>query len=128
MDYSMLRFRRSLQALAAPADIQLQLIPDFLWGVDELAIEFDQWYQVIKRRRTMFSKRQRSILEDLNKKLDEISGPENLRYWMEDTVRNDIAWEDIRLLAKNALDAMGWPLENPLKKRSEIPGTISYGE
>lgn len=128
MDYSMLRFRRSLQALAAPADIQLQLIPDYLWGVDELAIEFDQWYQVIKRRRTMFSKRQRSILEDLNKKLDEISGPENLRYWMEDTVRNDIAWEDIRLLAKNALDAMGWPLENPLKKRSEIPGTISYGE
>jgi hypothetical protein len=128
MDYSMLRFRRSLQALAAPADIQLQLIPDYLWGVDEIAIEFDQWYQVMKRRRTIFSKKQRSILEDLNKKLDEISGPENLRYWMEDTVRNDIAWEDIRLLAKNALDAMGWPLEDPLKKRSKIPGTISYGE
>ena len=128
MDYSMLRFRRSLQALAASADIQLQLIPDYLWGVDELAIEFDQWYQVMKRRRTIFSKKQRSILEDLNKKLDEISGPENLRYWMEDTVRTDIAWEDIRLLAKNALDAMGWPLEDPLKKRSEIPRTISYGE
>lgn len=128
MDYSMQRFRRSLQALAASADIQLQLLPDYLWGVDEIAIEFDQWYQVIKRRRTIFSKKQRSILEDLNKKLDEISGPENLRYWMEDTVRNDIAWEDIRLLAKNALDAMGWPHEEPLKKRSEIPGTISYGE
>jgi len=128
MDYSMQRFRRSLQALAAPADIQLQLLPDYLWGVDEIAIEFDQWYQVIKRRRTIFSKKQRSILEDLNKKLDEISGPENLRYWMEDTVRNDIVWEDIRLLAKNALDAMGWPHEEPLKKRSEIPGTISYGE
>lgn len=128
MDYSMLRFRRSLQALAAPADVQLQLVPDHLWGVDELAIEFDQWYQVIKRRRTMFSKKQRTILEDLNKKLDEISGPENLRYWMEDTVRTDIAWEDIRNLARNALDAMGWPHQEPLKKPSEIPVKTPYGE
>lgn len=124
----MLRFRWSLQALAAPADVQLQLVPDYLWGVDELAIEFDQWYQVMKRRQTMFSKKQRGILEDLNKKLDEISGPENLRYWMEDTVRNDIAWEDIRFLAQNALDAMGWPLQEPLKNRSEIPVNIPYGE
>jgi hypothetical protein len=124
----MLRFRWSLQALAAPADLQLQLIPEYLWAVDELAIEFDQWYQVMKRRRTVFTTKQREILETLNKKLDEISGPENIRYWMEDTVRTDIAWEDIRLLARNALDALGWPHEETLKNRSELPLNIPYGE
>jgi len=114
----MTRFRWSLQALAAPAEIQLQLFPDFDWKVDELAIEFDQWYQVMKRRRTAFTIRAQKLLEDLNRKLDEISGPENSRYWMEDTLRTDTTWETIRDLARLALGAIGWPIENPMLSRS----------
>lgn len=114
MDYSMIRFKWSLQALAAPADIQLELFPDFDLKVDELAIEFDQWYQVMKRRQTIFTKKQRQVLEDLNKKLDEISGPDNVKYWLEETLRTDSAWETIRSLARLALAALGWPYEQPL--------------
>lgn len=118
VDYSMLRFRWSLQALAASAEIQLNLFPDFDLKVDELAIEFDQWYQVIKRRRTMFTKKQKTLLEDLNQKLDEISGPDNEHYWLEDTLKTDVAWESIRSLARLALSALGWPVEDPMKHRS----------
>ncbi|MFW9832091.1 MAG: hypothetical protein ACFFD8_10000, partial [Candidatus Thorarchaeota archaeon] len=62
MDYSMMRFKWSLQALAAPAEIQLELFPGLDLKVDELAIEFDQWYQVIKRRHALFSKKQNHLL------------------------------------------------------------------
>jgi hypothetical protein len=118
LDYSMMRFRWSLQALAAPAEVQLQLFPGFDWKVDELAIEFDQWYQVIKRRYALFPAKARKFLEDLNKKLDEISGPDNSRFWMEETLRTDSVWEAIRDLARLALNAMGWPIENPMLSRS----------
>ncbi len=118
MDYTMTRFRWSLQALAAPAEVQLTLFPDFDWKVDELAIEFDQWYQVMKRRQSLFTIRARRLLEDLNKKLDEMSGPENSRYWEEDTLRTDSAWETIRNLARLALNALGWPIESPMLSRS----------
>ncbi len=123
-----MRFKWSLQALAAPADIQLQLFPGFVWKVDELAIEFDQWYQVMKTRRTTFSRKQRRVLEDLNRKLDEISGPENIHYWLEETLRTDAAWDAIRILARHALDALGWPIEDPLKDRGQIPLYVNYGE
>ncbi len=118
MDYSMTRFRWSLQALAAPAEVQLQLFPDYDWKVDELAIEFDQWYQVMKRRHSLFTAKARKLLEDLNRKLDEMSGPENSRFWLEETLRTDAAWEVIRDLARHALGAIGWPIENPMLSRS----------
>jgi hypothetical protein len=114
----MSRFRWSLQALAAPAEVQLQLFPGFDWKVDELAIEFDQWYQVMKRRRSLFPVKARKLLEDLNSKLDEMSGPENSQLWLEDTLRTDAAWEMIRDLARHALNAIGWPIENPMLSRS----------
>ncbi len=114
----MTRFIWSLQALAAPAEIQLQLFPDFDWKVDELAIEFDQWYQVMRRRSALFTAKARKLLEDLNRKLDEMSGPENSQFWLEDTLRSDATWENIRDLARHALSAIGWPIENPMLSRS----------
>ncbi|MFX1561688.1 MAG: hypothetical protein ACFFDP_00070 [Promethearchaeota archaeon] len=120
MDYSLLRFKWSLQALASPADIQLELFPDIDLKVDEMAIEFEQWYELIKRRRYFLTPKQAVLLEDLNKRLDEISGPENLHYWLEETLRTDAIWEQIRDLAKQALLALGWELENPLKARSLV--------
>ncbi|MDO8056422.1 MAG: hypothetical protein Q6361_06130 [Candidatus Hermodarchaeota archaeon] len=126
MDYSTIRFKWSLQALAAPAEVQLQLFPDYLWKVDEIAIEFDQWYQVMKRRHSFFSKKQQHLLENLNKKLDEISGPENLHYWLEEALRTDAVWEAIRSLARIVLGALGWPVSEPFGNRSEVLVNVPY--
>jgi hypothetical protein len=126
LDYSTLRFKWSLQALAAPAEVQLQLFPDYIWKVDEIAIEFDQWYQVMKRRRSFFSSKQKRLLENLNRKLDDISGPENLHFWLEDALRTDAVWEAIRSLARIVLAALGWPLSESLDNRSEIPVNIHF--
>lgn len=121
LDYSITRFRWSLQALAAPADIQLELFSGHIWKVDELAIEFDQWYQVIKKRRAIFTPQQQKMLENLNRKLDDISGPENVRYWFEETLRTDAVWEEIRLLAREVLHSLGWPTNEDLRNRGKIP-------
>ena len=121
-----MRFKWSLQALAAPAEVQLQLFPDYLWKVDEIAIEFDQWYQVMKRRRTFFSEKQQHLLENLNKKLDEISGPENLNYWLEEALRTDAVWEAIRSLARIVLGALGWPVSEPVDNRSKVLVDVPY--
>ncbi len=116
----MLRFRWSLQALASPADIQLELFPDIVLKVDELAIEFEQWYELIKRRHSFFTPKQAALLEELNQRLDEISGPDNEHYWLEETLRTDAILEQIRNLAKRALQAFGWRIEKPLKARSMV--------
>lgn len=120
VDFSLERFKWSLQALAAPADVQLDLYPDSDWKVDDMAIEFEEWYETIKRRQTFFSAKQAAILRKLNQTLDDISGPENAYYWMEETLRVDPVWEKIRSLAKDALGALGWPVEAPPKQRSNI--------
>jgi hypothetical protein len=119
VNFSLERFKWSLQALAAPADIQLDLYPDSDWKVDDMAIEFEEWYEAIKKRQTFFTAAQAAILRKLNRSLDEISGPENAYYWMEETLRADPVWEKIRLLAKDALRALGWPVEVPPKERSD---------
>ncbi|MFX0169735.1 MAG: hypothetical protein ACFE89_10320 [Candidatus Hodarchaeota archaeon] len=126
LDYSTMRFKWSLQALAAPAEVQLQLFPDYSWKVDELAIEFDQWYQVMKRRQSYFSTKQRRLLEDLNRKLDDISGPENLRYWLEDALRTDAVWETIRKVARKVLEALGWPVIEPIGNQGTVAVNINY--
>jgi hypothetical protein len=120
MNFSLERFKWSLQALAAPANIQLELYPDSDWKVDDMAIEFEEWYEAIKKRQAFFTARQAAILRKLNRTLDEISGPENAYYWMEETLGVDPVWERIRSLAKDALRALGWPIEVPPKVRSDI--------
>jgi hypothetical protein len=119
-DFTLQRFKWSLQALAAPADVQLELYPESDWKVDDMAIEFEEWYETIKKRQTFFTVKQAAILRRLNRTLDDISGPENTYYWMEDALRADPVWEKIRSMAKDALRALGWPLEVPPRERSDI--------
>jgi hypothetical protein len=116
----MLRFQRSLQALASPAQQQLDLFPDFLWKVDEMAIEFDQWYQCVMRRSYLFTQKQKDLLEELNSLLDEISGPENSDLWQEESLRTNIIWEKIRILARSALQALGWSIDKTQKQRISV--------
>ncbi len=120
LDYTMLRFQRSLQALASPAEVQLDLFPDFLWKVDVMAIEFDQWYQNIMRRSYLFTKKQKSLLEELNSLLDEISGPENSDLWLEESLRTNAIWEKIRILAQSALKALGWSIDKSQKQQINV--------
>jgi len=120
VDFPLERFKWSLQALAAPADVQLDLYPDSDWKVDDMAIEFEEWYEDIKKRQTFFTAKQAAVLRKLNRALDDISGPENADYWMEEALRVHPVWEKIRLMAKDALQALGWPVETPPKERSDI--------
>ena len=40
------RLKHSIQLLACPPEVQLNLLPSFVCKVDELALDFDHWQRV----------------------------------------------------------------------------------
>ena len=100
----------SLQALACEAEVQLSLYPDFVSKVEELANDFDGFRMAaIDNFGSEFSNASLNLLEAIDRKLDEIG--EEL--WTPNGLRNDPNWQDIRMMARDALDSFGWPFENP---------------
>ena len=105
---SLERLKESVQALAADADVQLSIYPEFMCRVDELALDFDHWFEV---GRQFLTPDQISVLEPILAQLGEMSGPEGP--WAEEDLATDPRWEDIRAKAAHALDILGWPHDPP---------------
>ncbi len=107
------RLKHSIQLLACPADIQLRMLPDFVCKADELALNFDNWKDVVLRNVSFdLTPAQKASLAALDSSLLEMTnaGPP---LWTEDSVRQSDEWAHTRVLAATALDAFGWPLEIP---------------
>jgi hypothetical protein len=109
----MLRLQHAVQALAQPAKIQLELFPDFVCKVDELSLDFDNWWLCIRSREGLVTSQQRSLLAEIDEQLDRMSGKENSELWTEDALRENPWWEHIRDLARKTLSAFGWANEVP---------------
>jgi hypothetical protein len=117
----------ALQALAAPAEYQLSLFPDFVVHADELALDFADWYEVAKSRQVpRFTAEQARLLDALNARLEALSrgGPEfDPQFWSADGLRSSERWKEVRSLAGDALLLLGWPQEAPPHGRSQyVPG------
>src|SRR5688572_12436301 len=90
----LLRLKHSLQALAMPADTQLELFPDFVCKVDELALGFDHWSRcVLGEDRGELSERQKSLLMKLDGAFEQMSGGQNQNLWAEDALRTSPEWQ-----------------------------------
>jgi hypothetical protein len=109
----MLRLQHAVQALALPADIQLSLFPDFVCKVDELALDFDNWWLCIKGRPTTYTTEQLNALNALDDELTRMSGKLHSFLWTEDALRQDKRWEEVRNLAKRVSSTFGWANEIP---------------
>ena len=107
----------SVQALAAPAEVQVTLYPDFVVKANELALDFDNWYECARfSLAPEWSESQRTSLAALDAKLDAMSrsGAEFTEdLWLESALAADPNWEQVRDLARTAIRLFSWPVECP---------------
>ncbi len=113
------QLRWALQALAAPAEQQLQLFPSFVCVPDELALEFDQWLRAVAAEAT-FTAEQQVVLARLDERISAWSGPAHPEVWTTTALATHPVWSDFRALACEALAAFGWPADLPPSNRAGV--------
>jgi hypothetical protein len=106
--------RSALQALAAPAGVQLARFPDFTMKADELALDFADALALVRHNRAReIGPDQAAALEAVDGHLDRTSSPASAHLWTEGAVRAAPEWAEVRRLAGAALQAFAWPVEPP---------------
>jgi hypothetical protein len=108
-----LQLIHALQALAAPAEIQLARFPDFVVKADELALDFDDALRRAGRPGNHLSPAQRTALARVDEFLTRMSGAANAPKWTDAAVQSSPEWVAVRALAADALRALGAPVEPP---------------
>ena len=125
--FSRTKLMWAIQALAMPAEVQLTLFPDFVCKADELALEFDEHYtRAISVFGDKMTIEQKTVLSAIDQKLSDMSasGKEfSLSLWEEEGLLSSLQWTTIRILAREALEKFGWPVESP-PQESEDRGSI----
>jgi hypothetical protein len=107
------RLKHSIQLLACPPEVQLNLLPSFVCRADELALDFDNWQLVaLGNFRSELTTDQLSHLDAISRSLSELTRGGS-QHWTDDAVRKSPEWHEIRALASNALASFGWPIEIP---------------
>lgn len=107
--------RRTLRALAQPADVQRSLFPEEVVIGDELVMEFCDAFE---RCRSVASlpDAQLKCLTALDELIDSHSGEHNEDLWCDpESLSTDPRWEDMRQAAARALDSFGWTNVAPEK-------------
>lgn len=106
------QLRRSLQALAISGSGQRALFPDFVVKADELALDFDHWFAVVRSNYAGdLTQAQVDALAMIDRKLAIISrdGAEfDVELWTDEALTSSEHWADMRRLAASALEAFGW--------------------
>lgn len=110
----MRRLMQSIQGLAASAEQQLAIYPDFVCRVDELALDYDNWFvAVLSNDGQSLSEAQEQCLRELDGMLSSMSGGPHAALWTEKALRERREWEDLRRAARRSLAAFGWKANPP---------------
>jgi hypothetical protein len=108
----MKRLKYQLQGLALPAEVQLQLLPDFVCKADELAIDYDHWCSVaLDNDDGQLTEHQKFLLTQLGEFFSRMSKKKML--WTDEAVKTRSEWVSVRMMAEELLKSFGWPVENP---------------
>jgi hypothetical protein len=106
------RLKHSLQALALPPAEQASLFPDFVDKTDELLLSFDHWRVcAVGNYRADMTDAQSDSLASIDEHTDETATEPAILD--ESALGSNAFWQRLRVLAKQSLDAFGWPLETP---------------
>lgn len=92
-----------LQALAQPGQLQLTLFPEHVCKSEELALDYDHWYDCFRRAKVVRSASQGAALQAIEDSFGQVNE------WSDAAVLMDDTWVNIRRLAQAALRAMNWP-------------------
>jgi hypothetical protein len=106
------RLRHELQALGGQVGAPLPILADGDFREDGLALDFDHWcLRILTKFPGQLTFRQKALLNALDAYLDAMSGEGNEDLWTEEAIRRSREWEDVRQLARQALEAFGWECE-----------------
>src|SRR4051794_33744316 len=96
--------REQLELLAAPGDQALARRPDGCVKADELALDFENFYQAyVGNFGGELSPDARATLDAIDKLFDRMSGPVNAELWTDQAVATHPAWLQVRGQAARAL-------------------------
>lgn len=79
---------------------------------DELGLAFDDGFRLIRSLEldgVVLPSEARTILDEISRRLDMMSGAQNAELWTEAAIRTDPQWVELRLLARRVLSDPGWP-------------------
>jgi hypothetical protein len=99
----------ALRDLAQPALKQVVLFPDWIVVGDQLRSAFREAVAKHRAAGASLSSEQASSLEELDAYLTDLSGPYDRGFFENPAaLQRDSRWQNVRDLAKAALDAFGW--------------------
>jgi hypothetical protein len=100
--------REQLELLAAPGDKALARLPDGCVKADELALDFDNFYQAyIGNFGSELSADARAALGAIDESFNRMSDPANAELWTDEAVATHPAWSEVRRQASRALEFFG---------------------
>ncbi len=107
-------FKRCLQALAQPAEVQRALFPEFAAVGDELALEFDDALRVFRAQFPNVRPEQTNAVDALDQYLEICSKNQTETFWCDnDQLGSAAEWQHLRTLAARALSTFGWDSDPP---------------
>lgn len=104
----------SLQALAQPAKVQLQLFLQVTKPARKLAVDFiraRQW--LLGHYRSELQPEQLQAVEDLYAAIEPFHNEPGSPHWTDQALQSDEKWQQIRQRAGRALAAFGWSNDEP---------------
>jgi hypothetical protein len=117
---NLIQLRKSLQQAALPADRQIARLQGFDVAF-EVADDFDNWCRwALNSADTQLTDEQRSLLIELNNRLNQMSGEHNSDLWTDDALRSRNEWDEVRREARCILDSFSWPIEDAEKSEIEV--------
>ncbi|MEZ5965611.1 MAG: hypothetical protein R3F56_17385 [Planctomycetota bacterium] len=119
--------QQTLQALAAPASIQLTMFPDLVANGERVMADFQEWRSRALQRQGMLSPQQQEALVGLDQCLQNMLHEDARALWNGDAVRAAPEWGQLRATARRALVAFSWSVDMPmgvLKRRRESPSSV----
>jgi hypothetical protein len=104
------RLVETLQALAAPAEVQLARHPEIVARSEELALDFaDALRLVTDCPQIHLTRAQRESLEQLDAYLEQRGDGARDAFWTEQAIRTSAEWAEVRRLAASALGELDEP-------------------
>jgi hypothetical protein len=115
LEWSVRMLLKHLQALAADAETMLLAYPAKCAAIDELVNDFALYLESSKPliKEGMVSHEYLDKAHRVDQKITEMSERHDPKLWTNDALRDNLEWEEVRRLAKEALAAMGYDLEPP---------------